>query len=155
MSSSLNWSFMCIRYWTSIWKVSFSNTSGANFVRPKTSCSIFFWGYVFYYSIIIIIFSFCTFVYRYDTALYTGPGSGGVPIHWYIMTSPFTDEPTRRFFESHKYFGLEADQVIYTFFVFYQYNICSAFHIPSVTYFKWHFCVVGHLFSAGYHPLCF
>ncbi|KAK4487992.1 hypothetical protein RD792_003731 [Penstemon davidsonii] len=33
------------------------------------------------------------------------------PIHWYIMTSPFTDEPTRKFFESHRYFGLEADQV--------------------------------------------
>lgn len=37
-----------------------------------------------------------------------------VPIHWYIMTSPFTDDTTHRFFESHKYFGLEADQV--TFF---------------------------------------
>ncbi|XP_021766551.1 UDP-N-acetylglucosamine diphosphorylase 1-like isoform X1 [Chenopodium quinoa] len=37
-----------------------------------------------------------------------------VPIHWYIMTSPFTDEATRKFFESHKFFGLEADQV--TFF---------------------------------------
>ncbi|TQD98386.1 hypothetical protein C1H46_015987, partial [Malus baccata] len=35
-------------------------------------------------------------------------------IHWYILTSPFTDESTRKFFESHKYFGLEADQV--TFF---------------------------------------
>ncbi|KAJ7969448.1 UDP-N-acetylglucosamine diphosphorylase 1 [Quillaja saponaria] len=37
-----------------------------------------------------------------------------VPIHWYIMTSPFTDDATRKFFESHKYFGLEADQI--TFF---------------------------------------
>ncbi|PSS11090.1 UDP-N-acetylglucosamine diphosphorylase [Actinidia chinensis var. chinensis] len=41
-------------------------------------------------------------------------GSGGfVPIRWYIMTSPFTDDATRKFFESHKYFGLEADQVIF------------------------------------------
>ncbi|KAG8043433.1 hypothetical protein GUJ93_ZPchr0458g22548 [Zizania palustris] len=37
-----------------------------------------------------------------------------VPIHWYVMTSPFTDDITRKFFESRKYFGLEADQV--TFF---------------------------------------
>ncbi|EMS61595.1 putative UDP-N-acetylglucosamine pyrophosphorylase [Triticum urartu] len=37
-----------------------------------------------------------------------------LPIHWYIMTSPFTDDVTRKFFESRKYFGLEADQV--TFF---------------------------------------
>lgn len=37
-----------------------------------------------------------------------------VQIHWYIMTSPFTDEATRKFFESHRYFGLEPDQV--TFF---------------------------------------
>ncbi|KAK1309319.1 UDP-N-acetylglucosamine diphosphorylase 1 [Acorus calamus] len=37
-----------------------------------------------------------------------------VPIHWYIMTSPFTDDATRKFFESHGYFGLDADQV--TFF---------------------------------------
>lgn len=34
-----------------------------------------------------------------------------VPIHWYIMTSPFTDDATHKFFESHKYFGLESDQV--------------------------------------------
>uniref|UniRef100_A0A0E0LSC4 UDP-N-acetylglucosamine pyrophosphorylase n=2 Tax=Oryza punctata TaxID=4537 RepID=A0A0E0LSC4_ORYPU len=40
---------------------------------------------------------------------------GNTPqIHWYIMTSPFTDEATRKFFERHRYFGLEPDQV--TFF---------------------------------------
>uniref|UniRef100_A0ACD5UVR5 Uncharacterized protein n=1 Tax=Avena sativa TaxID=4498 RepID=A0ACD5UVR5_AVESA len=37
-----------------------------------------------------------------------------LPIHWYVMTSPFTHDVTRKFFESRKYFGLEADQV--TFF---------------------------------------
>ncbi|EPS72269.1 hypothetical protein M569_02483, partial [Genlisea aurea] len=36
------------------------------------------------------------------------------PVQWYIMTSPFTDESIRKFFESHKYFGLEPEQV--TFF---------------------------------------
>ncbi|GLT49486.1 hypothetical protein SLA2020_230380 [Shorea laevis] len=41
-------------------------------------------------------------------------GAGSVQIHWYIMTSPFTDDATHKFFESHRYFGLEADQV--TFF---------------------------------------
>ncbi|KAM7259651.1 hypothetical protein ACFE04_015392 [Oxalis oulophora] len=40
--------------------------------------------------------------------------NGSFSIHWYIMTSPFTDEVTRKYFECHKYFGLEADQV--TFF---------------------------------------
>ncbi|KAH0452216.1 hypothetical protein IEQ34_019515 [Dendrobium chrysotoxum] len=40
--------------------------------------------------------------------------SSVIPIHWYIMTSPFTDEATRKFFESRKYFGLDAGQV--TFF---------------------------------------
>ena len=53
-------------------------------------------------------------------------GSGGfVPIHWYIMTSPFTDDATRKFFESHKYFGLEADQVrcfVLILILFYFYN---------------------------------
>ncbi|KAK9989439.1 hypothetical protein SO802_029678 [Lithocarpus litseifolius] len=45
----------------------------------------------------------------------TNEGStGSVQIHWYIMTSPFTDDATRRFFESHRFFGLEPDQV--TFF---------------------------------------
>ena len=36
------------------------------------------------------------------------------------MTSPFTDDATRRFFESHRFFGLEPDQVrIFFFFFFY------------------------------------
>ncbi|XP_039049020.1 UDP-N-acetylglucosamine diphosphorylase 1-like [Hibiscus syriacus] len=39
--------------------------------------------------------------------------AGSVTIHWYIMTSPFTDDATPKFFENHKYFGLEADQVIF------------------------------------------
>ncbi|KAI3462334.1 hypothetical protein Pfo_018997 [Paulownia fortunei] len=34
------------------------------------------------------------------------------PIHWYIMTSPIIDEPTRKFFESRRHFCLETDQVI-------------------------------------------
>ena len=33
------------------------------------------------------------------------------------MTSPFTDDATRRFFESHRFFGLEPDQVRFFFFL--------------------------------------
>ncbi|ONM14006.1 UDP-N-acetylglucosamine diphosphorylase 2 [Zea mays] len=40
--------------------------------------------------------------------------SNTVPIHWYIMTSPFTDAATAKFFETRRYFGLDPDQV--TFF---------------------------------------
>lgn len=48
-------------------------------------------------------------------AAQSSEGSSGIPpIPWYIMTSPFTDDATRRFFGSHNYFGLEQDQV--TFF---------------------------------------
>ncbi|KAK8699832.1 hypothetical protein V6N13_018245 [Hibiscus sabdariffa] len=36
--------------------------------------------------------------------------AASVTIHWYIMTSPVT----RKFFESHKCFGLEADQVTFS-----------------------------------------
>ncbi|XP_018440806.2 UDP-N-acetylglucosamine diphosphorylase 2 isoform X2 [Raphanus sativus] len=46
-------------------------------------------------------------------AMGEGP-TRSVVIQWYIMTSPFTHEPTQKFFESRKYFGLEPDQV--TFF---------------------------------------
>ncbi|ONM14002.1 UDP-N-acetylglucosamine diphosphorylase 2 [Zea mays] len=37
--------------------------------------------------------------------------SNTVPIHWYIMTSPFTDAATAKFFETRRYFGLDPDQV--------------------------------------------
>ncbi|XP_039039911.1 UDP-N-acetylglucosamine diphosphorylase 2-like isoform X3 [Hibiscus syriacus] len=53
-------------------------------------------------------------VQRLATHAMNEGSAGSVAINWYIMTSPFTDDATRKFFESHKYFGLEADQV--TFF---------------------------------------
>ncbi|CCH59548.1 hypothetical protein TBLA_0B07300 [Henningerozyma blattae CBS 6284] len=37
-----------------------------------------------------------------------------IPIHWYIMTSPLTSEPTQSFFEKNNFFGLSKDQI--TFF---------------------------------------
>ena len=61
----------------------------------------------------VILHSVCLyFIWHAALIILLLAGSGGfVPIHWYIMTSPFTDDVTRKFFESHKYFGLEADQV--------------------------------------------
>ncbi|XP_022926514.1 UDP-N-acetylglucosamine diphosphorylase 2 [Cucurbita moschata] len=44
----------------------------------------------------------------------TDNSTGSASIHWYVMTSPFTDEATRNFFETQRFFGLEANQV--TFF---------------------------------------
>lgn len=38
---------------------------------------------------------------------------GGVVIPWYIMTSPLNHEATTSFFESHRYFGLRRDQVMF------------------------------------------
>ena len=42
------------------------------------------------------------------------------------MTSPFTDDATRRFFESHRFFGLEPDQVRIFFFFFLLFLFCSS-----------------------------
>lgn len=33
------------------------------------------------------------------------------PLHWYVMTSPFTHTETVEHFEAHGYFGLSRDQV--------------------------------------------
>ncbi len=38
---------------------------------------------------------------------------GGVVLPWYIMTSPLNHEATASFFESHKFFGLRRDQVMF------------------------------------------
>jgi UDP-N-acetylglucosamine/UDP-N-acetylgalactosamine diphosphorylase len=37
----------------------------------------------------------------------------GVPIPWYVMTSPATDAPTREFFARQRWFGLPADDVFF------------------------------------------
>lgn len=41
-----------------------------------------------------------------------GPGATvRKPLHWYIMTSPFTHDETVKHFEEHRYFGLSPEQV--------------------------------------------
>ena len=55
-------------------------------------------------------FCFLLHVLTLELKIFAAPGNIR-QIHWYIMTSPFTDGVTRKFFESRKYFGLEADQV--------------------------------------------
>ena len=37
----------------------------------------------------------------------------GVPVPWYIMTSPVNDVPTRAFFRQYKYFGLDEKDVFF------------------------------------------
>ncbi len=37
----------------------------------------------------------------------------GVPVPWYLMTSPGNDAKTRTFFAEHAYFGLEPEQVVF------------------------------------------
>lgn len=39
--------------------------------------------------------------------------AGGARVPWYVMTSAPTRGETERFFQSHKYFGLDADDVIF------------------------------------------
>lgn len=41
-----------------------------------------------------------------------GPGSAPrKPLHWYIMTSPFTHDETLAHFKQHAFFGLKEEQV--------------------------------------------
>ncbi|MCO5568081.1 hypothetical protein L7F22_021776 [Adiantum nelumboides] len=53
-------------------------------------------------------------ILRVQTLASLSTSNGGkVRITWYIMTSLFTTEATQQFFERHKYFGLEQEQVIF------------------------------------------
>lgn len=80
--------------------------------------------------------------------------NSSVQIHWYIMTSPFTDAATRKFFENHKYFGLEADQVrnFWTFFLC-SFSTCFALHRVFLLWV--YFFDIDYLLPARDNPLCF
>lgn len=47
-----------------------------------------------------------------ETILATGRRYGR-PIPWYVMTGPTTDQPTRRYFAEHDYFGLRSEDVFF------------------------------------------
>lgn len=80
--------------------------------------------------------------------IYIAGSASSVQIHWYIMTSPFTDDATRKFFESHKFFGLEAEQVDV-------YKPFSVFIVLLVSLLWTNLFYIGYLFPARDHPLCF
>jgi hypothetical protein len=82
-----------------------------------------------------------------------------VQIHWYIMTSPFTDEVTRKFFETHRYFGLEPNQVriITCFFVVIRDSLTSIHDFLNITIrITADFILVfaGDIFPTGYYSMC-
>lgn len=81
--------------------------------------------------------------------MFSSAGSGGVQIHWYIMTSPFTYDATRKFFETHKYFLLEADQVRPVLILF------SFQVILKFSYLGTYLVHAGHLFPARLFTLYF
>lgn len=71
------------------------------------------------------------------------------------MTSPFTDDATRKFFESHKYFGLESDQVSYRFLQ--TSNLTDSRYpllLDSLNLIILHFNA-GYILPAGHNTLCF